>query len=237
MRLVAIAKIAQIFGIGHIGFGDQRQHLHRVIREQTEKPHDLMGLSQVNAGRAGFLPNKGHRIEAQGAHAVIDMRAQDRHKGQQHFGVREIKIDLIMREGAPQMLDPVCGLHPPQQIMRARAHDGGEIGGRVRLEIEFIIRRMALQVIGKPLRAGRAVVEHQIRHQGEPLCDPLHIRPIAQCRVHREIIGHRETVIGGEGEIGQDMQAGERISQLGLREIAQQIQGFMRARPQSYCHR
>ncbi len=61
--VLAVAKVADVFGMGHVGFGDQ-QHLggDRI----QGGPHGLdqaVGLGQMEAGGADFLPHEGDGIQ------------------------------------------------------------------------------------------------------------------------------------------------------------------------------
>ena len=89
-----------------------------------------------------------------------------------------------MAEGAPYMPRPVGGFDLLQQRRSARAHDLAQILFGVGLEKEAVIRRLALPIGIEPRPLAGDMVEHQIRHQGEFIRDPVDIGPIAQLRVH-----------------------------------------------------
>ena len=69
-----------------------------------------MRLPHMDGWGARLLPQERDCIEPEGSHASRNMEAEDAQELKQHLRVREIKIHLIMTEGAPDMLDAACSL-------------------------------------------------------------------------------------------------------------------------------
>ncbi len=205
--LVPIAEIRQVFGLWHIGFGQQDQRFGGEIGKQAHQAHNGMGAGQVDAVGADLFPDECHSIEPQNAHAVFHMQADDRQEFGQHLRVGEIQIDLIMGKGAPYMTRAAVGFDPGQQGVGARAHHHRQviIGGC--LDKEAVIGGVALTVGIEPVRLAGHMVHHQIGHQQEFIADAGDVGPVAQHGVHGAVIGHRETVIGCIGKERQDMHA------------------------------
>jgi hypothetical protein len=68
------------------------------------------------------------------------------------------------------------------------------------------------------------VVEHRVEHQAEALTQPGQVAPIPERRVHLAIIHHGETIVGGGGVEGQDMDGACQALQAAGAELAQDLQ-------------
>ncbi len=64
MRLVTVAKIADVLVMGQVGLGQQNRARGDVIHHQSHQLDNLMSLGQVNAGGADLLPQIGNGIQA-----------------------------------------------------------------------------------------------------------------------------------------------------------------------------
>ncbi|MPL99986.1 hypothetical protein SDC9_46209 [bioreactor metagenome] len=229
MRLVTPAEIAQVLGLGHVRLGQQDHRLGRVIRKQPHQLHDRMGLRHVDRGRARRLPQEGHRIEPDDPHAFVDMQPQDAQDLEQHLGVAEIEIDLIVAEGAPDMARPRRRRHRAQKRRGARPHHRAQIVPGRGLHEEAVIGRLALEIGGEPGTLRRDMVQHHVRHQAEGRADATDVGPVPKRGVDLAVIHHREAVVRTRREEGQHMNAVDHPGHLAPQEILQQIKRLVRA--------
>ena len=74
MGLVRVAKIGQIFAIRHIRFGNDDRVIVFAFNQYSQQLDDFMGLGQMNTSRAEFLPQERDSIEAEPAHAFLQIK-------------------------------------------------------------------------------------------------------------------------------------------------------------------
>ena len=229
MRLVPFAKIAQVFGLWHVCFGEQHDGLHRVVAQKPHEFDDGVGLRQVDRWRSDLFPKKRHCIEADDLHAVVDMGADGPQKLQQHLWVAEIEVDLIMAERAPDVARAVFRFDPLQQWRGARPHNHGMVKRWIGFEKELVVGRLALSVGVKPRALARDVVEHKIGHQLELIRDAVDVSPITKLRIDRIIVGDRKSVVRGEGKERQNMHTVDEPFEIPPQKVVQQIKRLVRA--------
>ena len=180
MGLVGVAKIGQVLPVGNIGLGDQHRILASVLDQGAQQAHYLVGLLQIEAGGARDFPQKGHRIEAENAHAVIEVMPDDRDELLQHLRVAEVQVDLVVAEGAPDVSHTLTGLHLLQQGRGPRTHHVRQvILGRGSEKI-IPARIATLEEILEPQAAAGAVIDHQVRHQVIVPADRVDILPVTE---------------------------------------------------------
>ena len=109
VRLIRIAEIRQIFSVGDVGLGNNDRIGLRTLDDQTKQSNQLMGLGQIHAGSARFLPQESHRIEAEHPNTRIQQLADNADELHHYSRVAEIKVDLIRAESAPHRLIPGSG--------------------------------------------------------------------------------------------------------------------------------
>ncbi len=224
MSLVPIAEIGQVLDIRDIGLSQQNKRLDSEIAQDPHQLNDCVRLGQVNAGRTDLLPKEGHRIQPNDLHPIVDMQPHDPKELQQHLGITEIQIDLIVAEGTPDMASSIGRYDLAQQWMRARPDDLAQILFRRGLEEELIEWFVTLQVAIEPSSLAGHMVQHQIGHQLEVTRDTPNIGPVAQIGVYRPIVGYCETVVRRIGKEGQDMDRTDRVGQMSVQKVMQHIQ-------------
>ena len=103
VRFVGVAKIRNVLLVRHIGFG-QQQHIRRDDGKQVaENLHGFVGLGQMDAVGADLLPEVGDGIQADDAGPHAHVEQQDIKHLEQHIGVREVEVDLVVAERRPEM--------------------------------------------------------------------------------------------------------------------------------------
>ena len=206
MGFVAVAEVAYVFFVRHIGFGQQQRARRQGVDHVAKQLYHHVGLRQMNARRADFFPQIGDCIEANDVGPVPDVIEQDAHHFGQHIRIGVVEVDLIGAERRPQVTNAPRGFERGEQRRASRAHHGAEIGMRIDLDEVVGIGRSSVEVGLKPRTAARHVIEHQVEHQTNVAPQGVNIVPGAQGRIDRAIVDHRKAVVRGIGKEGQQMQ-------------------------------
>ena len=180
VRLVAVAEIRDVLMVGHVGLGNDHRFVAGVLDEQAHETDDFMSLRQVHAARALLLPQEADRIEAEPLHALIEVVADDAQAFHQHFGIGEVEIDLIRREGAPNVLLTVEGFHLGEQRTGTRANDIGPITLGVGGNEVVLARLFTPEELLKPRTLRGTMVEHHVPHDLVVLSQTLHVTPLPE---------------------------------------------------------
>ena len=209
VRLVAVAEIADVLGMGHVGLGEQHQARLQHLQHIAQQLDHLVRLRQVDAAGADLFPQIGNGVEADDLGAVMDIEQQNIQKLEQHIRVGEVDIDLVVAERAPNPALAVGRLHRAQQRRGARAGDGAEVGLRLHLDEIVALGGHAVAVGAEPVALAGDVVDDQIQHQPIVLAELLDVVPATQFRVHRAVVDDRKTVVGAVGKERQDVHRGQ----------------------------
>ena len=121
-----------------------------MVDDGAQQAHHGVCLRQVDAGGALAFPQECHRIEADDARALLEVVKQDADELEQHIGIGEVQVDLVIREGCPKMAQATTGMHRREQGRWTRAHDLGDIGVGVHLDEVVAAGLHAGQIIGEP---------------------------------------------------------------------------------------
>ncbi len=73
-----------------------------------------MGLRQIYAACAYFLPQKRNCIKTEDFYSVFQVFTNDMYKLDQNFRIGKIKVRLIVPESAPYIYRPFRGMYFPQ---------------------------------------------------------------------------------------------------------------------------
>src|SRR5262245_49731203 len=99
----AIAKIGDVIHMWDVGFGNQLNVGSHFIQNSPDKLNYMMGLREMNAGSADFLPKIGNGIEANKSGATLNIHQEDVEDFEQHFRAFVIEIDLVFAERRPKL--------------------------------------------------------------------------------------------------------------------------------------
>ena len=127
MSFVPFAEIAQVLGLGHIGFGQKDDRFDGVVAQQSDQLHDGVGLRQVDRRRPRLFPQERHRIETDDLNSVVDMRPNDPKEFEQNLWITKIKVDLIVAERAPDMARTVLCVDLLQERRGPGPHNHAQI--------------------------------------------------------------------------------------------------------------
>tara|TARA_R110002072_G_scaffold142853_5_gene288681 strand:- start:83689 stop:85011 length:1323 start_codon:yes stop_codon:yes gene_type:complete len=211
---VGVAKIAQVLSFWNIGFGNDQCIGVGLFNQCAQQANDLVSLGQVEAGGAGFLPDKRYGIQTKHFYLMVKIQPDNTDEFDQHLRVVKVEIHLIMTKRAPHMLPAAGGFSRPQQFRRARADNLGQIGvGRGRAEI-IPSRILAVDEVAKPQMIGRTVVDDKVRHQVEVGGNVFDMSPVAKFRRHAGVVADRKPVISIPGKEGQYVNCGNTIVQM-----------------------
>ena len=221
MGLVAVAEVADVFVVRHIGLG-QKDDIRRDDGEEVpEQLYHLVGLGQVNAGGSDFFPEIGNGVQPDDAGAGVDVEKKNVQDFEKDIRVGEVQVDLVRAERGPHVLQPLSGLHGCKQGRGAGAHDGGKIGCGGGDDEKVPAGRRARREVDEPAALSRDVVQDQVHHQLEMLADGADRFPIANGRIHLAVMDDGKAVIGGVGEKGEQVDGADRAAQMAVEKAFQ----------------
>jgi hypothetical protein len=99
--IAAIAKIADVLGMGDICFGDNHDIRCHHIQYASEQFNHVVDLAQVDAICADFLPQIGNCIQPQDGCALLHIVQKYFDHFFKYIQAFKIEIDLIGTEGGP----------------------------------------------------------------------------------------------------------------------------------------
>ena len=220
----AVPEVGDVVGVRHVGFRDEPDVRGDLVQHGAHELDDRVRLRPVQAGRPDFLPEKGDGIQPDEPRPFGRIEQQRLQHGRQHAGILEVEVHLVGAERGPHLARPARGRELREQRQRARTHHLRQVRMPLDRHEEIPeLRLIALEPL-KPVSLRRQVIEHGVEHQIERPPEARHVLPRAQGRVHREVVSHREAVIGRRRTEGQDMHAAERLSQMRLAEVRQCLQ-------------
>ena len=226
MSLVcSIAEVGDVVPVGYVGFRDQERSRRRLIQHRPEDLDNPVGLGQVQAAGAQLLPEKAHRVQAEVARPLFNVKEEELHHLQQHLGVFVVEVDLVCAEGGPEMLFPLAGDKRREQGQRPGPDDLGEVCPWIAGDEEILEGGIPRQVFLKPLALGGDVVDHRIEHQIEILGQVGDVRPAPQLITDLPVVDDRKTIVGGIGVKGQNVDGGNKSGQKGAGKARQGPQG------------
>ena len=133
LGLVSIAEIADIFRMRQIGFRQQNNTRRDIIDHRPQQSDDLVGLRQIDARGADFLPEIGDSVQTDNPGAVSNIAQHNIEKFKKDVGIGHIQIHLVGAEGRPDMPFTGNGVN----LCHKRAGPGTDHGGKICLRIDF----------------------------------------------------------------------------------------------------
>ena len=155
LRLVrAVAKIRDVVRVRHVRFGDELNVRRNLVQHGAHELDDRVGLRQMDARRADFLPQIRYRVEPDEARTVRHVEQQRVHQRQQHARILHVHIHLIGAEGGPDPLRPARGRELRPQRQRAWPDDVREVGVAFDRDEEIAELRLVAEEALKPVALG-----------------------------------------------------------------------------------
>ena len=186
-----------------------------------------MGLGQVQAVGAWHFPEKCNRIQPKNPHPAIKIESDNPHHFQQQFRIGKVQVDLIMTECAPDVFFACRCLDLAQQRAGSWAYHLAQVSCRVRHDKVVAARRFITLKLFKPFTASRTVIDDEIRHEPIFAGDRLDILPLTKGFIHLAVVQYRETVIRTVGKEGQNMDTGDDIMEVPIKEGLQGVQRLL----------
>jgi len=231
VRFVAVAEIADVLGMRDVRFG-QQQHARGHPRQHfAEELYHGVRLRQVNARCANLLAHISHGVQANDPRPAPHVVQQHLGQFQQYLRLVKVQVHLVGAEGRPDLPRPAAGRKFGQQRQAPRSGHRRQIGGRIDLVKITHVGFVSLEVLLKPAAVLRHMVQDQVEHQVRGLAHIPDVVPVAQRRIDRSVIDHREPVVRRGGKKGQQMDGAEQGTKVLLDEkLAQRVQ-----RPLARC--
>jgi len=189
------AEVTDVIFMRHIRLGDQQDAGRHGVENCPPQLHNRVRLRQVDARRAGRLPQIGNRVEANDLRALGDVMQQYIRHLQEHLGIGIVEVDLVCAEGGPDVAQAIGRLHGCQQGQRARPHDLREIQGGIDGDEVVAIRCLPASKPRKPLAVLGDMVGNEIKHQAIVLAQNGDIIPIPEIWINLQIVDHRKTIV------------------------------------------
>ncbi len=228
----AVAKVGDVLRVRHVRLGDDRHAWRDGVEQRPEQADHAVCLLQVDAGRAGFLPQVRDRVQADEARAVRDVGQQHVDDAQQHIGTAKVQVDLVVAEGRPDVHRLPAPVHGGQQRQCTRSHHARQVLGRVGHDEVVAVSRVARLERPEPVTLGGDVVDHGVEHQLKVRAEPLHVSPRAQHGIDGGVVDHRKAVVGRIREERQHMYCRDRPGHVAQQEVVQCLQRRLICRAQ-----
>ena len=161
----SVAEVGKIVHVRHVRFGDELHMRRGFVQRGAQELNHRVCLRQVDAVRAGFLPEISDRIEADEGRAALGIQKENVESFQQDLGILEIEIDLVFAEGRPNFFLAGGSLECCQQRQRPRTHHLRKVVLTFHGNEEIFVTRVILLEFLEPFALRRDVIDDPIEHQ------------------------------------------------------------------------
>ncbi len=134
-----------------------------------------------------------------------DVEQEDVEEAKEHAGVGEVQVGLIGAEGGPDLLRTRGGRDDRQNRVGARADDLAEVGMAIDGEERRFPTGVLIREATEPRALDRGVVEDGVKHEAEVFAEGGDVLPRAVGGVDRGVVHDAETVVGGAGIKGEEV--------------------------------
>src|SRR5476649_2497180 len=103
MGLIALAKIADVLMMWHVGFGDESGSGDHLVQNSAPYLNNVMGLRQVDAAGTHLFPDVADGVETDRLSAAGRILQQHIDTLQQYLRILEVNVHLVFAESGPQI--------------------------------------------------------------------------------------------------------------------------------------
>ncbi len=179
----------------HIRLGDEPDVRRDLIQHNSDELDEVMGLREMQAGRADLFPQECDGVQPDELRAVRDVEQQHVNDFQQHVRVVVVQIHLISAEGRPHRFVTGRRAEFCQQRESAGTDDLREVrAARDDDEVVAVTRLIAPEGL-EPRAVSGDMIDHGVEHQPETLADAGGIIPIPEGRVNGAVILHGKAFV------------------------------------------